>query len=223
MAVIMDDTYHSLMMDYAAGTLDEVYALVIATHLALSPKARNMVSQYEGIGGGLLHDCCAPVAMKETALRSVLDRLDTCAETKSERPCTEEEIKCAEMKAMPSCLRVYMEPENDHLPWKTIHTGLRTITVKTSCCQSRAELMKIEAGATIPRHAHKGYEIILILDGVIEEGPQIFVRGDLAIREETIDKNRVAGDETGCLFLTVTTAPSMLHRFLGALLNPFIR
>ena len=67
----MNETYHSLLIDYASGSLDEAHSLLVAAHIALSPNARRIVQEYESIAGGLLHECCAPVSMCEEALQSV--------------------------------------------------------------------------------------------------------------------------------------------------------
>lgn len=220
----INDTYHNLLMDYAAGTLDEAYALVIAAHLSLSPSARKTVSQYETIGGGLLHDCCAPVAMKETSLQSVLDRLDDCANhEEGSRPCTKEEILCAEMKAMPSCLRAYLEPQHDHLPWKKSGQGLHAIMVKTASCRcSQVEVIKLTQGTSLPRHSKPGYALTLVLKGALEESGQVFSRGDIVILENLSAPSPVARQDD-CLCVAVTCAPSRVSSFLKNLLQSFRR
>ena len=43
-------------MDYAAGSLSEPVALLIATHLALCPRCRHEVEEFEALGGALLED-----------------------------------------------------------------------------------------------------------------------------------------------------------------------
>ena len=63
------------LLDYAAGNSPEAVSLVVATHLALCPKCRAQVSDYEAVGGSLI-DSVAPVAVGENALSAVLNRLE---------------------------------------------------------------------------------------------------------------------------------------------------
>lgn len=221
MAVNMNDTYHSLLMDYAAGTLDEAYALVVAAHLALSPAARKMVAEYEQIGGGLLQEHCTPVAMCESALRTVLGRLDACAENKPERPCTQEEIRCAELKAMPSCLRAYMVAEDGHLPWKPHSTGIHAITLKTSCGGSRLRIYKIENGTALPRKEEKNCEILLILNGTLASNDLVYERGDLFAGDSTPAFETLAGRGEVCTFLAVGKMPENAINLLKSFFRPF--
>src|SRR5207245_3768 len=44
----------SLLIEYAAGSLDEATALLVATHLALCPDCRRPVRRAEAVGGALL-------------------------------------------------------------------------------------------------------------------------------------------------------------------------
>lgn len=65
-----------ILMAYAAGSLAQGPALVVAAHLSLCPDSADRVRQFEAVGGMALED--VPVAeMAADALEQVLARLDT--------------------------------------------------------------------------------------------------------------------------------------------------
>lgn len=214
----LNETYHSFLMDYASGALDEAHSLIIATHIALSPNARRIVHEYESVGGGLLHECCSPVAMTQNALQSVMDRLDCLAED-----CAEEcdGYDCAEADILPDCLQKYIAPENGALPWKKVYPGLKSIVLQTSCQKSKAEMMRLDHGAFTPEHTHEGYELTLILDGALHDCGQIYSRGDIIIHDDTVTHKPLVDKHLGCICLIVTTAPLHFTGFSGKVLRFF--
>ena len=62
----------NLLVDYAAGSLDEPVGLLVATHLALCPDCRLKVSEYEKLGGALLEEM-ATTAIDDTLLETTLN------------------------------------------------------------------------------------------------------------------------------------------------------
>jgi len=218
----VNETYNSLLLDYASGALDEAFALVIAAHIALSPNARRIVHEYESIGGGLLHECCDCVPMKQNALQAVMEKLD-CAQAECDEADEDCKARCAEAELLPVCLRKYMEGNGGGLPWKSLYPGLKSITVKTSCRGSKAEMLRLEKGAFIPRHTHRGYEITLILDGALHDQGQIYSRGDIIIHDDGITHQPSVDRHDGCLCLIVRSAPVQVTGLAGKIIGLFSR
>lgn len=196
----MNETYHSLLIDYASGALDEAHALLVATHIALSPNARRIVHEYECIGGGMLQECCSPVAMAEKALQSVLDRLDEECQTEECKK-AREECGCPEAEILPECLRAYIDAQAKSLPWHKVKAGLQTIAVETHCRQSVAQLVRIKGGSALPTGAT--YEITLVLEGAFHDGGQIYSRGDIIILADEEVRQPKADRKEGCIALAV--------------------
>jgi putative transcriptional regulator len=212
---VTKDAYHSLLMDYASGALDEPHALLVAAHLSLSPNARKLLQQYESVGGSLLQECCAPVGMKTGALQAVLNKLDCLTEECRE---AKREAKCREMQAMPKCLQKYMEVDHETLPWKDAPDGMRTITVKTSCCKSKAELVKYAQGRNSPVHTQQRRNITLVLKGIFRDGQGVYSKGDLIITETDGPHELTAEDGNDILYLAVTPVQP---RFRGWIIKFF--
>jgi putative transcriptional regulator len=215
----IEESYHSLLLDYASGTLDEAHSLIMATHVALSPYARRLLGEYEMIGGALLNDCCIPQALSAQAKDSVFAKLDML-------PCEQKHAKPDANHSgglFPKCLSNYMPSSKADLPWKKTYTGLYSLPIQTTCTTSKAEILKIDPGTFIPEHSHKGYEITLVLDGAFHDESGTYSRGDIIITDETITHKPISDDRMGCICLVVTTAPPRLTGLMGRLLNPFLR
>ena len=65
-----------LLLEYAAGGLDEGSSLLVATHVALCTQCRRFVADAEVLGGMLLEDA-APEPLRDHAAATVLDRKST--------------------------------------------------------------------------------------------------------------------------------------------------
>ncbi len=210
------DAYETLLVEYASGCLDEAHALVVSTHITLSPSARKAVARSEALGGSMLQDCCSPVEMKKDALDCVMAKLDRAEKISAE---CEEKLSKAENGFMPSCLQKYMHCPCSALGWKKAGDGLHTVSVKTTCSGSKARLMKVEAGKQVGPHMHGTQEITLVLEGSFRDHNRSYARGDLVVMEKDIAHVLFADDQAGCICLVVRKRPSRL----SAVLNFFRR
>lgn len=209
-------TYHSLLVEYASGCLDEAHALVVATHMALSPTARKYVAQYESIGGSMLNDCCTPVAMKADALASVMDKLESIERPKTTACGAKKKISSDEL-AIPECLDHYIETR----VWNAAPHGTQTLHVKTTCSGSKAQLMKIAAGQSVAPHTHKTKEVTLVLKGGFRDGADNYGRGDLIVLERGVTHALVADVNEGCVCFVVRPSASPIHDLLNQVMAYF--
>jgi len=211
----MTCAYETVLMDYAAGTLDEAQSLVVATHLTLSPVARRKVGSCEAIGGALLEEGCGKVALKQTALDELLARIESKTDIRRAGACP------PSRGIFPSSVCAYLAGEPG---WKTIYPGLKTADISTACNHSRASLMKLDPGAKAPEHTHRGLELTLVLEGVLEDGAGgRYVRGDLIVADESVIHRPAAGGSEGCICLVAANQPVRLTGWLGRILNPFLK
>lgn len=220
-----DESYHSLLMEYASGCLDEAHALVIAAHMALSPSARKYVAQYEEIGGSLLQKCCSPVAMKPDALKCVMDKLESvsesaCKTVKAAGPCAgRPKLNMTNFQGVPACLESYMETAT----WKQTKDGFETIHIRTTCSGSTAEMVKLSPGKSIEPRSHGVTEITLVLQGGARDAGTDYTRGDLIIIEQDGPHTLLAHDADGAVFFVVRPSSSPLHRMMKNVLSYFHR
>ncbi|PZQ48253.1 MAG: hypothetical protein DI551_01830 [Micavibrio aeruginosavorus] len=212
-----EETYHALLMEYASGCLDEAQALVIATHMSLSPDARKIVAEYESIGGALLKKCCGPVAMKADALKCVMDKIENLPAAQS---FTEKlKKKCGE-KDMPACLASHMESDK----WRSEKEGVDSIHIKTTCCGYTAKIVRMPPDFSMEVKIHPTKHVLaVVLEGAFSGGERSFQRGELAILEKGNVYPLTADAKDGAICFVVKPAQSGIAKWTGEFFSLFCR
>lgn len=224
-------THHisdDLLLAYAAGTCSEAEALLVATHLTLCPMCREQLEEMEALGGALLLDM-PEEDVGESLLESIFARLDEAPG--AGRPAGGHEANRRSEGVggigeghiiVPRPLRAYLDDELDALPWKTLKRGIDQVPLATGG-STRAKLLRLKSGVTVPTHTHAGTELTLVLSGGFSDDRGHFLRGDVAYADEDVEHQPVADPGEDCLCLTVLDAPLRLTGTFGRLLNPFLR
>jgi putative transcriptional regulator len=194
-----DTLYKAAVLDYSAGTLPAGAAFVVAAHLALKPQAREAVRVLEATGGALL-DEIEPVALAKPAW------LDDLA---SEPSAVSDKDDARDVAHMLATL--------DQGKWKRNLAGMLVKPVPGV----KAELLKLEAGRSVPHHGHHGLELTLVLSGEFSDGHGVYKRGDLVIHDEESEHQPAAVAGGDCICLISQTAPIRLNGPLGWLINRF--
>jgi putative transcriptional regulator len=205
------------LVEYATGAMAEPMAMLLATHLALCPQCRRQIGALEAVGGALL-DEVEPVAVSESALTSLLSRLES---EPVEMP-PESAAATEGDPLLPQPLRGYVGRRLSEVDWQRIG-NLRTASLEIGKGEQRTRLMRIEAGAPMPSHTHAGNELTLVLAGGFSDGIGHYLRGDVAVADADIEHQPVADEDGECLCLAVTDAPLKLTGRFARLLNPFLR
>ncbi len=192
-----DMRYQATLLDYAAGSLPAGSAFVVAAHLALQPQAVVLLSDLEAAGGALL-DALAPAALARPEWG--LDVGDMLNEDKAE---------VSDVAHVLSSL--------DQGKWKRNLAGMLTKPVPGV----DAQLLKLEAGRSVPNHGHYGSELTLVLSGSFGDGHGVYVRGDLVVHDEETQHQPSAVSNQDCICLISQTAPVRLDGALGWLISRF--
>ena len=222
----MTPTHHpgeDLLISYAAGTIEEPVALLIATHLALCPRCRAEVERLEAVGGALLEEQQSE-AVEAGSLEQLMARLDEPAPEAETRPSpapAPPAPKAADPR-LPAPLRDYLAEGLEGLTWKS-YGGLEEAELLPEAPGLRTRLMRIKAGTAMPAHTHDGSELTLVLAGGFSDEFGHFVRGDVAEADPSVKHVPVADEGEDCICLAVTDAPLRLTGPIGRLLNPFLR
>jgi putative transcriptional regulator len=205
-----------LLLSYAAGALGESWCLAIATHLALCPHCRDVVSVAEELGGSLLEDI-KPVPMASGSWENLESRL-----TGEEKPPTPLPAIPTESTppTFPQPLRAYVGAEATDVAWKRLGGGAYQSLISTGDT-ARARLLLIPAGMPVPHHGHRGRELTLVLSGCFSDHLGEFVRGDLEDGDEELVHQPVARDADDCICLAVTDAPLRFTSLIPRLVQPF--
>ena len=211
-------SYNAILLSYAAGALDDAQRLVVDAHLALQPDKQPLIACYEDVGGALL-DGCAPCHMSDSALDSVLSRLDDMGEP--ERPITSIPHKSLSNQVIPPILTRHMGCEAHELSWRSVWPGMRAASHIFAGCTQEADFLKISPGVQTPKHKHAGLELTLILEGAFSDDAGEYARGDLVVHDTESEHQPVACPEMGCFCVSVSAAPPQFTGILGRVLNLF--
>ncbi len=201
-----------MLLDYAAGSLEEGPALVVASHVALCPQCAAQVARFEDVGGALL-ERVAPVAMSDGAFERLLARLgqeETAAPPR-------EPHALAELLPLP--LRGYVDAG---ARWRKAGGGVQEMPLALGEGAHQASLLRIPGGRAMARHRHSGLEYTLVLAGAFTDRGARYAPGDvcLAAEPEHAPQAEAGAD---CICLAVIDGPIVLTGPLGRLLNPWLR
>lgn len=210
-----------MLLDYAAGSLDEATGLIVATHLTYCAACRKRAARLDALGGAMLHDV-APAGMSPGALNAVMARLDK-GTSEDSAPVRKDAAPANDNPQVPAVLRRYLGGDLDGVTWKNVGMGVQTSEIAIASPAKRAFLLRVPAGKAVPHHTHAGNEYVLILSGAYNDEIGRFARGDMAISDGSIRHQPVAEPDEDCICLVVVDAPIRLTGPLGAILNLFVK
>ena len=213
--MIQHHTSQDLLLEYAAGGLDEANSILVASHLALCPACRTTAAEAENLGGALL-ESGEPEAMSISSLAKVLDRIGTQGD-KSSVP----KADAGTNAALPQPLRGYVNDQLARGGWRWIAQGLRQMALSTSKAAT-ARIFRLSPGTRVPVHSHQGQELTLVLTGSYRDECGVFARGDVADLDDSVTHQPVVSRDGECLALAVTRAPLRFRNAAIRLIQPLL-
>lgn len=207
-----------LLMAYAAGNLPEAFGLVVATHISICDECRARALSFDAVGGAVIEDKVAPVAMASGALAATMARIKSEASQPDYAP-IKTDIHCS---ILPAPLRAYVGGGVNAINWRSIGGGVRQAILPTSA-KASARLLYIPAGMAVPDHGHRGLELTLVLQGAFSDSEDRFARGDVEIATEDLEHTPVAEPGLDCICLAATDAPLKFRTLIPRLAQPFLR
>ncbi|MGB2931112.1 MAG: ChrR family anti-sigma-E factor [Methyloceanibacter sp.] len=203
------------LMSYAAGSLDEAFATVVATHLASCAECRSRLRETEEIGGNLLEAIDA-VPLDAAAFERAMRRLN--------EPVEQTLVEFEQRK--PSLSRPLARLVGgglDDVAWKTVAPGVAMHRLPTSkAARGSLRLLKIAPGKKIPEHGHGGTEITLVLTGSYRDAFGRFGPGDVADLDENVEHQPMVDSSEPCICLVATEAPTRFKSVFGRLFQPLV-
>lgn len=215
MTKIMCHPDPATLLSFAAGSLSEPLAAVVAGHLEMCATCRAEVADLELLGSLLLADFTPAPGMMAT---SVIP----------ERPVREQQTMAAlyadTADKLPLPLLRAFQLSFDTIPWKRLGPGVWHHRLPLSAgVAGDLRLLKIAPGRVMPDHGHGGSELTLVLDGAYSDESGSFRRGDIQDVDETVEHAPVADRESGCICLIASERPARFKSFVGRLTQPWTR
>ena len=178
----------NLLIEYAAGSLNEAKSLLVATHLALCPSCRKAVQDGEVIGGTLLQASQYLIGASDPREPVQAVAVDVA------RP-------VADNGTLPRPLRDYVGKPVAELEWTPLWRGLSEYRLPQFAGGVR--LLTIPGGGRMPRHTHQADELTLVLQGAFADVTGHYARGDVALADRSIDHRPRADAGEHCICLAV--------------------
>ena len=201
----------SLLIDHATGALDIGARLVIGGHLGACPACRATVADIEAVGGALL-STLAPAAMDRDALSLALARIERPAPVEPPRPQGPSDWIAIPPEAMNAAAK--------RRRWAA--PGVWVAPVSQGPGGARSYLLRVGAGMSVPRHTHRGAEMILVVKGAYSDGEVRHGPGDFAVNDESVDHQPRATSDGECVCLIATDEALVPRDWVGRLFQPFV-
>jgi putative transcriptional regulator len=200
-----------LLVDYATGALDAGARMVIGGHLGACAACRTAVAEAEAVGGALLSALPA-AAMSPDALALALARIERPPPAPPAPPAGPADWIAIPPEAIRAATR--------HRRWAA--PGVWVAPISQGPGGARSYLLRVGPGMSVPRHTHRGAEMILVLKGAYADGDIRHGPGDFAVNDESVDHQpRITGDGE-CVCLIAAEGALVPRDWVGRLFQPFV-
>lgn len=200
------------LVEFAAGTLNAHRALVLAAHLEACPACAAEAALAEAVGGALLRDL-PPAEMHPDALALALARIERPAPPRRP-PAPAPPDWCI---APPAAVEAVRKRRRWAAP------GVWVAPVTGGPYGRRSYLLGIAAGMSVPRHTHRGSELVCVLKGAFDDGGENFGPGDFCESDETVEHRPHVTDQGECVCFVAVDASLVALDWVGRLFQPIVR
>lgn len=205
------------LMRYACGDLDEAFAVVVTSHLAMCATCRRAARLAEAVGGELV-EACEPVSLTASAFERMMSRIEDADE-----PSPRTEKARVASSDVPAPLQRHVGNSLDAIGWRRIAPGVRKHDiVLQGKSAGKLYLLRIGPGRAVPEHGHGGSEMTLVLSGAYRDELGRFAVGDIADLDEHVEHQPRVEPDALCICLVATEAPTRFKSVLSRLLQPLV-
>jgi len=203
----------STLMSFAAGSLCEPLAAVVASHVCMCSECRAGVADLEMLGSALM-----------AAAESSPGRFDRPMPV---RPAGEAAIAISsktvsQSDRLPHPIAAAFGLTFDTIRWRRLGPGVWHHRLPLSRgVEGDLRLLKIGSGRAMPVHGHGGSELTLVLDGAYSDITGEYRRGDVQDVDESVDHAPVADKALGCICLIASERPARFKSIVGKLMQPW--
>lgn len=201
-----------LLLCYVTGALPRPFSVLIASHLAFCARCRAETARLEAVGGGLFATLDG-VGEPGSGLAETLARLDQPAPAARATAVPSDPETVARL---PAPLRAFIGRPLGALSWHEVLRGIAIVDLASIKADgARARLVLTRRGLKVPRHAHDGTELTLVLSGGLRAEQGHFRRGEVMVVEPGQVHRPVMDDDEDCLCLAVTDGAVRFTGLIG--------
>lgn len=204
--------YHAdpaTLVSYAAGTLAEPLAAVVASHVSMCRHCREEVGSLELLGGILMTTTGVPDSGAVAPRRQASSDLAP--------------VSYAQLgERLPHPIAATYGLSFNSIPWRRLGPGIWHHKLALSPgTVGDLRLLKISAGRAMPDHGHGGDELTLVLDGAYADQTGEYRAGDIQDVDESVEHTPLADRHAGCICLIASERPARFKGWIGRLFQPF--
>ena len=208
------------IMRYASGDLDEAFAIVVASHIAMCADCRRAVRLAEAVGGADLLET-ETSDLNGGAFDRLMLMVDATPVATVERERPTEAIK-ADSSEVPLPLCRHVGRKFDEIRWKTVVPGIQRCRIDLVPTDSALYMLRINPGRKMPEHGHGGEEMTLVLKGSYRDEFGRFAAGDVADLDHHVEHQPRVDSPEPCICLIATETKARFKGRIGRLLQPLI-
>ncbi len=207
------------LMSYAAGSLPDTLAAVVAAHIAVCPVCAQKVRELEFLGG-LLFENLETEDLDNDFSPEIVEHQSPSISVASEN--TGKALCAKKDSDVPAPLRPYIGDSLDDIQWKRLGIGIwhAHLGPKTENSRGDLRLIKVAPGQTLPEHTHGGTELTLVLRGSYKDEIATFGPGDIEDVDSDTEHQPVSDPETGCICLIASETPAKYKGLVPRLVQP---
>ena len=202
---------HDLLSDHAAGALEPARDLIVSTHLASCPVCAAEVALMEAVGGALLAEV-PPTPLRSDAKALMLGRIERPAPTPALAGVAFDDW----IRVPPAVL----DAARNRRRW--VAPGVWVAPITGDRRGLRAYLLRIAPGMSVPKHTHRGSEMVCVLKGAFADGDDIHRAGDFAESPVELVHRPQATLESECVCLIAVEGALMPRDWVGRLFQPIV-
>lgn len=195
------------LLEFSAGAIAPSVGLCISVHLEYCEQCRQQLAKMDALGG-MMFEQLQPEPVDDNLLDAIFQQIDSQASSSAGKAQLD-----TEQDIIPHSVRKLVGYDLDSLKWRRHGNKVRSATL-LSDEGLNASLIRIEAGAAIPQHDHRGREYTVVLSGSFSDDSGVFRRGDFVLRHPDEPHAPTATADQDCLCLAVLDAPMRFR-------NPF--
>jgi putative transcriptional regulator len=200
------------LVEYAAGALAAHRAQVLSAHLHVCPACAAEAAMAEAVGGALLRELPA-AEMHPDALALALARIERPVPPRPAPPVAMDDWCVAPAAAV--------EAARNRRRWAA--PGVWVAPVSGGPRGRRSYLLGIGPGISVPRHTHRGSELVTVLKGAFRDGEAVYGPGDFCESDESVEHRPCVTEASECVCFVAVDASLVALDWVGRLFQPIVR